>query len=75
MMSIEELSTLYHKTLKIPRLQETIDAYLFMALTGGIKKDRLYEEQSDISFWNYIDNNSDQALNLNDFGDGWEGHS
>ena len=48
-LSIEELSTLYHKEFKIPRLQETKDAYLFMALTGYAYKDALMLSPENIS--------------------------
>lgn len=40
-LSMDELCTLYHKEFTIPRLQETKDAYLFMALTGYAYKDAL----------------------------------
>ncbi|PSL44965.1 site-specific recombinase XerD [Chitinophaga niastensis] len=40
-LDIDELSTLYHKEFTIPRLQETKDAYLVMALTGYAYKDAL----------------------------------
>lgn len=48
-LSIEELSTLYHKDFKIPRLQETKDAYLFMALTGYAYKDALMLSPDNIA--------------------------
>lgn len=48
-LSIEELSILYHKEFKIPRLQETKDAYLFMALTGYAYKDALMLSPDNIS--------------------------
>jgi len=40
-LSMEELSALYYKDFGIRRLQETKDAYLFMALTGYAYKDAL----------------------------------
>ncbi|PSL42786.1 hypothetical protein CLV51_1102 [Chitinophaga niastensis] len=40
-LDMDELSALYHKEFTIPRLQETKDAYLFMALTGYAYKDAL----------------------------------
>ncbi|MFY0255922.1 site-specific integrase [Chitinophaga sp. 30R24] len=40
-LSADELSTMYHKDFSIHRLQETKDAYLFMALTGYAYKDAL----------------------------------
>ncbi|WP_436489300.1 site-specific integrase [Chitinophaga sp. ARDCPP14] len=48
-LSMEELSTLYYKDFKIPRLQETKDAYLFMALTGYAYKDALMLSPDNIA--------------------------
>lgn len=48
-LSMEELSTLYYKDFRTPRLQETKDAYLFMALTGYAYKDALMLSPDNIA--------------------------
>ena len=48
-LSMEELSALYHKEFKLPPLQETKDAYLFMALTGYAYKDALMLNPDNIA--------------------------
>lgn len=48
-LDIDELSTLYHKQISIPRLAEARDAYVFMALTGYAYKDTLMLEPDNIA--------------------------
>ncbi|PSL42796.1 site-specific recombinase XerD [Chitinophaga niastensis] len=48
-LSMDELSTLYQKEFTIPRLQETKDAYLFMALTGYAYKDALMLSSDNVA--------------------------
>jgi len=43
------MSTLYHKKMPIPRLAETRDAYVFMALTGYAYKDTLMLERDRLA--------------------------
>ncbi|RAJ76692.1 phage integrase family protein [Chitinophaga dinghuensis] len=47
-LNAQELSVLYHKEFSIRRLQETKDAYLFMALTGYAYKDALLLTRDNI---------------------------
>lgn len=48
-LSIDELSALYYKEIKIPRLAEARDAYVFMALTGYAYKDAFLLEPDNIA--------------------------
>lgn len=48
-LTVAELSTLYHKEFSIPRLQEAKDAYVFMTLTGYAYKDALLLTPDSIS--------------------------